>query len=845
MTTFRARLASNNRTGGVRRALLCGAALTSLAALPSAAFAQDADASAAASSEDDNVIIVQARRQNESLQEVPVTIISVSGETLNNYVSNNVAALTSRVPGLTVQVGGSGSGGQLTLRGVGSSNISAAFDSAVAFDFDGVQLSTMRLVQAGFFDMKQIDVLKGPQALYFGKSATAGVFALQTADPTSKLEVGGTANYEFEEQGYLVSGYISGPLTETLGFRVAAQYNDISRFIQLQDNLPAANGRFRGQSSLIVRGTLAWEPTSNFSANLKAQYMRNEGDGAIQHSDVSCGANGIADPVWLIQGVVAIPAGYNCDIGDKKFFLPDSAPALAGGVPGDSAARGRNGVPFNESDIFFTRLLANLDLNDNLRLTSTTGYLDMDATDFDCYAYGGLGPAFSPIGNAIGQPGFLAARAPALAATNQPGRAQGTGCSDPNNTLKQFTQEFRLASDYDGMVNFMLGAFFEDREFGFNTAQQAVNISLIGPDPVTGSTYDWRKIHVTNTKAYSLFGSLIFDLTEQLELVAGARYTDEKKSQVITVPFLHTFLQGPNFVRPGFNSGPIRFADNNISPEVTLKYQVNPDLNLFAAFRTGFKSGGIDNSALPSNSLSQAALSGNFSSLIFNSETTRGGEVGFRSQFNNRSVTINGTAYYYVVDDLQVQNFDAVSIQFLTLNAGQLTSKGIDLETRWRTPVEGLNLSANLAYLDAEFTAPFRSAAGIDINGRAAPRAPEWSGNIAFDWDIPVNDGIGIFLGGNMLYSGSYFADQQTFTDFVQDDYVTFDANISVGHPDGNWRVSLIGTNLTDETFVVTSGGRPFLPPGGPGGFGIPRGDDLVVSMNRGRQLFVQTTFKF
>jgi iron complex outermembrane receptor protein len=829
----------------MRRALLCGAALSGFAALPSAAFAQDQTDDAGASAQDDNVIIVQARRQNESLQEVPVTITSVGSETLNNYVTNNVANLASRVPSLTVQVGGSGSGGQLTLRGVGSSNISAAFDSAVAFDFDGVQLSTMRLVQAGFFDMKQVDVLKGPQSLYFGKSATAGVFALQTANPTSKWEIGGTANYEFEEAGYLVSGYVSGPITDTLGIRVAAQYNDISEFIQLQDNLPSANGRFREQKSFIGRMTLAFEPSSNFNANLKVQYLKNEGDGAVQHSDVYCGANGVADPVWLIQGVVAIPAGYNCNIKDKKFFLPDAAPALAGKVPGPSKAEGRNGVPFNTSDIWFGRLLWNLNLSDQLKLTSTTGLLNMDATDFDCYAYGGLGPAFSPIGNATNQPGFLAARAPALAATNQAGRPQGTGCSDPNNKLEQYTQEFRLASDFDGPINFMLGAFWEDRTFVFDTAQQAVNISLIGPDPVTGNTYDWDKIHTTKTQAYSLFGSLIFDLTDSLELTAGARWTDESKVQTISVPYLHTFLQGPGFVRPGFFSGPIRFKDSNISPEVTLKYQVNPDLNLFAAFRTGFKSGGIDNSALPSNSLSQAAISGNFSSLIFDSETTKGGEIGFRSQFDNRSVTINGTAYYYVVDDLQVQNFDAVNVQFITLNAGQLTSKGLDLETRWRTPVDGLNLSANLGYLDASFTDDFVSAAGVNIKGRAAPRAPKWSGNIAFDWDIPVNDSFGIFLGGNMLYSDKYWADQQTFNDYIQDSYVTFDANLSVGHPDGKWRVSLIGTNLTDKLYVVTSGGRPFLPPGGAGGFGIPRGDDAVVSMNRGRQLFIQTSFKF
>lgn len=839
MNTLRARIASGD---GLRRALLCGAALSGLAALPSTAYAQDQEN---AEAPDDNVIIVQARRENESLQEVPVTITSVSAQTLNNYVSNTVSSLQSRVPSLTVQVGGSGSGGQLSLRGIGSSNISAAFDSAVAFDFDGVQVSTMRLVQAGFFDLKQVDVLKGPQSLYFGKSATAGVFALQSANPTASWEVGGTANYEFEEHGYLVNGYISGPLTPTLGIRLAAQYNDISRFIELQDNVNSANGKYRGQTSFIGRATLAWEPNSNFDANLKVQYMRNEGDGAVQHSDVYCGKNGVADPVWLLSGVVAIPAGYDCNIKDKKFFLPDAAPALGKSVPLPSKAAGRNGVPFNDTSIWFGRLLWNLKLGEKLKLTSTTGLVNMDATDFDCYAYGGVGPAFSPLGNFLGQPGFLAARAPALAANNPANKGLGTGCSDPNNKLEQYTQEFRLSSDLGGPVNFMVGAFFEDRKFVFDTAQQAVNISLIAPDPVTGYTYDWDKNHTTKTRAYSLFGSLIFNLTDQLELTTGARWTDEKKTQTITVPYLHTFLQGPGFVKPGFFSGPINFKDNNISPEVTLKYQVNPDLNIFAAYRTGFKSGGVDNSALPSNSLSQAALSGDFSNLIFKSEKTKGGEIGFRSQFNNRRLTLNGTAYYYVVDDLQIQNFNAVTIQFITLNAGQLTSKGVDLETRWRTPVQGLNLSANVGYLDASFTKDFVSAAGINIKGRAAPRAPKWSGNIAFDWDIPLNDNVGIFLGGNMLYSDKYYADQQSFNDYIQDSYVTFDANVSVGHPDGKWRVSLIATDLTDKTYVISSGGRPFLPPGGAGGYGIPLGDDAVVSMNRGRQVFLQTSFKF
>lgn len=163
--------------GLLRHSLLGGAACLALAGMSGTAWAQEAGSGAQEAEEDfsGNVILVQARKQTETLQEVPVTVTVIGGETLDRYGVDQVAEVVSRVPTLNVQVGGSGSGGQLSLRGVGSSNISAAFDSAVAFDFDGVQVSTMRLVQAGFFDTAQIDVLKGPQSLYFGKSASAGV----------------------------------------------------------------------------------------------------------------------------------------------------------------------------------------------------------------------------------------------------------------------------------------------------------------------------------------------------------------------------------------------------------------------------------------------------------------------------------------------------------------------------------------------------------------------------------------------------------------------------------------------------------------------------------------------
>lgn len=824
MTKLHTRIASDSGSARLRRVLLGGAAIAVFAAMPQVAWAQDADVADGATAGDDEfgdrVILVQARKQTETLQEVPVSVTAIGGDTLEKFSVDNVADVTSRVPTLNVQVGGSGSGGQLSLRGVGSSNISAAFDSAVAFDFDGVTVSTMRLVQPGFFDVAQIDVLKGPQSLFFGKSATAGVFSLRSADPTPNWEVGGRASYELEEKGYLVGGYISGPITDSLGIRLAAQWNDIEEFAVAQPGLPVANPE-RGLSDLIARLTLDFDDGDRFNANLKIQYSKNENDGAIGTAEIGCGPNGLPDPVFLLQGGLIIPGGHDCNVSDQRYASPDAAPQLAPGVPTPSKAAGRNGVPFGETEIWFGRLQFELDLSEQLTLTSVSGMLDMEAVDFDCYAYVGVFPG------------------------NIPG---GAGCSDPTNGLEQFSQEVRLASDFDGAFNFMLGAFYEDRTFVFDTSQQAVNISFVAADPITGFTYDWDKTHTTKTEALSLFGSVIIDLTDDLELSGGVRWTDETKVQTIEVPYLHLFLQGPGFVAPGFFSGPIRFSDSNWSPEATIKYQVADDINVYASFKTGFKSGGIDNSALPSNSLSQAAISGDFSGLIFDSEEAIGGEVGFKSQFADRSVTFNVTAYYYVFTDLQVQNFNATTIQFVTSNAGELTTKGVDVEWNWRTPLEGLNLSGNLAYLDAQYTDTFLQPGGaggtIDLDGRRASQSPEFSGNFAFDWSIPMGDSFEFLVSGNAAYNDGYITDEATLNDFVQPSFWTLDGTIAIGAPDDSWRLSLIGVNLTDEIWVITSGGRPFLAPAGNLN-GLPAGDDLVLTQNRGRQVFVEAKFKF
>jgi iron complex outermembrane receptor protein len=381
---------------------------------------------------------------------------------------------------------------------------------------------------------------------------------------------------------------------------------------------------------------------------------------------------------------------------------------------------------------------------------------------------------------------------------------------------------------------------------------------VLGPDPVTGFTFDWFADRPNDSEAISLFGSATIDLSDQWELSGGVRWTDENKSTVIAFPYVHSFITTAfGAVASGFTTDGIEFSDSNLAPEVVLRYTPSEDINIYAAFKTGFKSGGVDNNLLPTgtivpnlNSSDPAVAEAAADALRFESETSLGGEFGFKSQLANRSIVLNATAYYYVFDNLQVQNFDAQIFNFDTTNAGELTTLGIDVDWSWFTPVDGLSFSGSLAWLDAEFSDSFLvPTTGDDLEGRRPARAPEFSGNVAVDWQLPLSDSLELGFNGNLAFTTSYITANSTLQTFdqavrnangslnnlEQNGYVTLDGGISIGAPNEAWELSLIARNLTDKQWINTSNNAPFV-----GG-----GDDYVVTLNRGRQIFVEVGFKF
>ncbi|MDG1000507.1 MAG: TonB-dependent receptor [Pseudomonadales bacterium] len=774
-----------------RKALIALLALSSLSVTPVVL----------ASENNMEEVVVTARMRAESLQDVPVTVSALNSETIERYQIDRVDEIASRVPNFRVTSGGSGSSGSLRLRGVGSSAISAAFDSAVAFNLDGVMANTMRLVQNSFMDVEQVEVLKGPQSLYFGKSASAGVLSITSKNPGDEFEASISAAYEGQYDTMLTSGFVSGPLTEKVAARLAFQYKDTDELYQ--NSAPGVVNPTRGEESLDMRLTLTADITDTLAANFKYAISRYENDGQVIYSDIEC-----VNPSGLAQGTnfagaTGVPSGQDCNQYDDVQQRGDGYAAQPQLQAGFSDGRF---VPFGEQDVNLARLQLRWDASESIRLTSITGYYNLDDFAGDSYSYD----------------------------------VTGYGYSTSKNQTDSFSQEFRIESDYDGRFNFLLGAYYQDREIVFDTDQLAFGLAVFGgPDPDGGRTHDWKKVHTTDTKAVSVFGSFDYLITDDLELSAGVRWTDEEKTNVVSTPFVHFFLGFlglPNAVSSGFVSPDIDFQDDNISPEVSLSYTVNDDVMIYGAYKTGFKSGGIDNSALPTN-LSTTALPG----LIYQSEEADGFEFGIKSMLLENSLRLNATIYAYQYDDLQVQEFDAVNIQFQTFNAGTLDSEGVEIDASWTTDVEGLTLSGALAYTNAPFSSSFVVDGTDELNGQQIAGNAKWAGNFVIDYYRPIgNSNMAWGLNAAFLYSDEYNADNSS-TSFVQDSYVTTDATAYIVSQDGKWQLSIIGTNLSDERYTIGSGARPFADiSGNPSGR-----QDQVHGVSRGRMLSFEGRYNF
>lgn len=238
------------------------------------AAAQEAEAAAAtdAASED---IIVTASRRPQTLQEVPISVGVVTGAAIEQQGQRLFTDLQSSVPNL--QIDNTNGNYAITIRGLGSGANNLAFEQSVGLFVDGVYSSRARSLQVPFLDVERIEVVRGPQGALFGKNTNAGAISMVTRRPTRDFEAEFRAGTELAEGGMNFSGYLSGPISDTLGARFAYKIVNQDGYIYNR----ATDHDDPEIKSQLLRLTVKWEPSNNFDYTAKVEYGNREVIGGI------------------------------------------------------------------------------------------------------------------------------------------------------------------------------------------------------------------------------------------------------------------------------------------------------------------------------------------------------------------------------------------------------------------------------------------------------------------------------------------------------------------------------------------------------------------------------------
>ena len=784
--------------------------LASTAAIAAPAHGQVAGGtSASATTPTGEDIIVTARKKDETLLQVPVAVSAVSAADIGRYAATDLGKIGQLIPQVILaKTGGGGAGASFAIRGIGSSALDAGIDQTVSLNIDGLQISRGRLITQGFFDIAQVEVLKGPQALFFGKNSPGGVISVHTNGPTEQLSGYLKGGYEFNAGERFVEGAVAGPITDTVGFRVALRGDKMDGYIRNtaeplatpgNPGNPAAGAAHRenpGTREFLGRGTLTWKPDSRFDANLKVFGDKEHDNGETAGTEVTCvGAH--PSTLDLLAGVYVTDPSGDCKLNGKT-----SLGALNPNVAANYT-NANGGVPYTSYNSFITSLTMNYKL-DWATITSVTGYWHYNNKGFDSFSFDATALVL----------GYNA------------------------DSSHAFTQEVRLNTSFKGPLNFALGAYYE--KSGRTTRGDGA-IAYIGPDSRTGQTNNWTLLTDNSGKTYSAFGQAIYNIRPNLELAAGVRFTREIKDITLGNSFVND-----NFVPFGivadegdFSSG--HFANSNWSPEATLTWHPTSRTTLYAAYKTGYKSGGFSNPSI----LSAGQNAGN---LGFQPEHTKGGEIGAKGSFLGGKLTVNAAVYRYTYKGLQLTSFNPLPPSFTIKNAASARTTGVEIDTSYQLTRDiqirlagGYNKARYLSFPAAACYAGQTAATGCtgangtqDLSGTPLVRAPKVSLTGGVTYDTPVSPTMNFGLSTDANYTSGYWLLENQNPYGYQKAFARVNASVRIHRADDIWELAFIGRNLTNKYYGIAGAEKPFGTP-----------DEIEVSIGRPRELLLQGTIRF
>lgn len=375
---------------------------------------------------------------------------------------------------------------------------------------------------------------------------------------------------------------------------------------------------------------------------------------------------------------------------------------------------------------------------------------------------------------------------------------------------KSFGQEIRLASQGEGSLSWMTGAYFFDNDFIRGSLSADEPTVTLGPDiiplPLVGTTNDQSSFRSINeTRHWSLFGQADWQLTPRTRLSAGVRYIDERKS--LDARSTQRVAALPSFASTTTVPVPVVAERNTdgLSWNVSALFEFSDDITAYATVAEGFKAGGYNGDWDATGTLTAPLRE-------FADEEVLNAEVGLKSRFWDDRATLNLSVFRSEFD--QFQNASFLGTNFLIRNAETVRTQGVEIDGRVR-PLAGLSIDYAVTYLDTEYdkftqgacyfgrTPTNLAARTCDLSGQTLPNAPRWRSNLGLQFERSLASGTG-FVRADWAYSSEQNVDTALDPRAVQGSYSLLSARL--GWRNERYSVSLWGENLTDETVKTTAG---------------------------------------
>jgi iron complex outermembrane receptor protein len=794
-----------------------------LAGLSAAHAQQSANTAQVGGSSELEEITVTARKRTESILNVPVDVQALPASQLQTFQVTQLTDLPSLVPGLNFGTSLLSIGTLVSIRGIGTASQDPGVDQSVALNIDGLALGNGLAFSSGMFDIGSVEVLKGPQALFFGKESPGGVVSLNTADPTDQFEMSGTAAYEFESVQPRAEFIVSGPVTDTLKLRLATMYDQQEGYFYNDAMAEPGTGaappgytRAPWGKESITRITALWDPTAEFSVKLKINeaYERYSFDDLLQFN--SC--PGGTAPQSIIPGVLSYPdfigGGENCLL-DRTMREVNLSPTAFPGIL-------NGGTPFLMADQRYGTLTLHYRPTGDQDFSSTTGYYHVTSSS-------------------MVNPSDATYAGPFIGVNNRYYR-------------HDFTEEVRDTSDYKGPLNYTLGALLENGYFS-DQVEVLGNTGAAPPFTLPPNLVDG--ITPVAIKTRSVFGQIRWDIIDRLEFAPGVRWTDEDRTEDPYNVLLHAPTVTP---QPSLHY-------NNTSPEVTLTYRPTDEMTFYGAYKQGFKSGSFSTATPPTAGENNS----------FGEEKVRGGELGMKSLMLDRQLSVNVVPYFYRYEGLQVGVISPpqAGVPIIqTLNAATAHIYGVDLDGAFRpAALSQLQINGNAEfnhgrYLDftnapcwggqsisqgcnQSYNPTTKAYTAQDLTGTPLIRAPNLTVNVGFTYTMPVMNDYKLEFSNNNSYTTRYVTDlaiDRPGNDNYQGSYAKIDAGLKLHDPTNLWEVALIANNINNK---VTSGNcassaykTGVIIPNPSGGATPGPPDAMTCFADPGREIWLRVTVR-